>query len=145
MIVPYITLATASVLGILFVVLSAAVSGERGRSKIGLGTGAETTSALGKEHEAPRLLIAVRRHGHFAEYVPLSLILLMLLELANTDRRVLLGLAGALVLSRLMITAGLGRAAPNVLRAGGNTIQYLMIFVACIYGLVSFARSQGWV
>ncbi|HEX4860660.1 MAG TPA: MAPEG family protein [Rhizomicrobium sp.] len=145
MLVPYITLATASVLGILFVVLSAAVSSERGRSKIGLGTGAETTSALGKEHEAPRLLIAVRRHAHFAEYVPLSLILLMLLEFAGADRRVLLGLAAALIICRLMITAGLGRAAPNILRAGGSAIQYLMIFAAGIYGLAVFAQAQGWI
>ena len=145
MLVPYITLATASVLGIFFVLLSAAVSNERGRSKIGLGTGAETTSALGKEHEAPRLLIAVRRHAHFAEYIPVSLMLLMLLEFAGANRQVLLGLAAALVLSRLMITAGLGRAAPNLLRAGGNAIQYLMIFAAGIYGLVIFVRSQGWV
>jgi len=137
-----ITLATASVLGILYALLSVAVSGERGRSKIGLGTGAETSSALGKEHEAPRLLIAVRRHGHFAEYVPLSLILLMLLELANTNRDVLLGLSAALILARLMITAGMGRAAPNLLRAGGNVIQVLMILTACGFGL--FAVAANW-
>lgn len=137
-----VTLATASVLGILYVLLSIAVSGERGRSKIGLGTGAEASSALGKEHEAPRLLIAVRRHGHFAEYVPLSLILLMLLELANTNRDVLLGLAGTLVLARLMITAGMGRPAPNFLRAGGNVIQVLMILTACGFGL--FAVAANW-
>jgi uncharacterized membrane protein YecN with MAPEG domain len=137
-----VTLATASVLGILYVLLSIAVSGERGRSKVGLGTGAETSSALGKEHEAPRLLIAVRRHGHFAEYVPLSLVLLMLLELANTNRDVLLGLAGALVLARLMITAGMGRPAPNLLRAGGNVVQWLMILTACGFGL--FAVQANW-
>ncbi len=137
-----ITLATASVLGILYALLSIAVSGERGRSKIGLGTGSETSSALGKEHEAPRLLIAVRRHGHFAEYVPISLILLTLLELANTNRDVLIGLAAALILARLMITAGMGRAAPNLLRAGGNVIQVLMILTACGFGL--FAVAANW-
>ena len=136
-----ITLATASVLGILYALLSIAVSGERGRSKIGLGTG-EASSALGKEHEAPRLLIAVRRHGHFAEYVPISLILLTLLELANTNRDVLIGLAAALILARLMITAGMGRAAPNLLRAGGNVIQVLMILTACGFGL--FAVAANW-
>ncbi len=136
-----VTLATSSVLGILYVLLSIAVSGQRGRTKIGLGTGAETTSALGQEHTAPKLLIAVRRHGHFAEYVPLSLVLLMLLELANTSREVLIGLAAALVLARLMITAGMGRAAPNLLRAGGNVIQLLMILAACGFGLFAVAAS----
>ncbi len=113
MIVLPITLATAAVLGILYVLLSIAVSGQRGKTKIGLGTGTETTSALGQEHTAPKLLIAVRRHGHFAEYVPLSLILLMMLELANTNRDVLIGLAAALIVARLMITAGMAAQRPT--------------------------------
>ena len=62
-----VTLTTASILGILFIVLSAAVSAERNRSKVGFGTGAEASVALGAEHQAPRLLVAVRRHAHFAE------------------------------------------------------------------------------
>ena len=86
-----VTLVTASVLGIFYAFLSVAVSGERGRSKIGLGTGAEATAVLGQEHTASKLLIAVRRHGHFAEYVPISLILLALLELGGTGRPVLAG------------------------------------------------------
>jgi len=141
MIVLPVTLATSAILALLYVLLSIAVSGERRRSNIGLGTGAEASAALGKEHEAPRLLIAVRRHAHFAEYVPLSLILLMLLEMANTGRFVLIGLAGALVVARLMITAGIGRAAPNVLRAGGNLVQLLMILVASVYALIAAAAS----
>lgn len=130
-----VTLLTASVLGILYVFLSIAVSGERNRSKIGLGTGAEASAPLGQEHTASRLLVAVRRHGHFAEYVPLSLILLALLELAGTGRDVLSGLASALVLARLMIVFGMGRPAPNLLRAGGNVVQLLMILTACGLGL----------
>jgi uncharacterized protein len=131
-----ITLATASILGIVYVVLSAAVSAERNRSKIGFGTGAAASAALGSEHEAPRLLIAVRRHGNFAEYVPVSLILLLVLELSGAGRDWLYGLAGALILARLMIVFGMGRAAPNLFRAGGSTINWVMILTACVYGLV---------
>jgi len=134
-----ITLCTAGILGILYVLLSIAVSGERSRSKIGLGTGTEGSVALGEEHNASRLFVAVRRHGHFAEYVPLSLILMMLLELGHARRMILIGLGVALVLARIMIVFGLGRAAPNVLRAGGSTIQYLIILVASVYGLVLLA------
>jgi uncharacterized membrane protein YecN with MAPEG domain len=133
-----VTLCTASVLGIFFVLLSIAVSGERGRTKIGLGTGVEASVRLGEEHNASRLFVAVRRHGSFAEYVPISLILLMLLELRGANRQMLIGLAAALVLARIMIVFGLGRAAPNVLRAGGNSIQYFMILAASVYGLVLF-------
>src|SRR5215469_18802837 len=91
-----ITLCTASILGIIYVLLSIAVSGERGRSKIGLGTGTEGVVALGEEHNASRLFIAVRRHGGFAEYVPLSLILMTVLELGHARRMVLIGLGVAL-------------------------------------------------
>jgi hypothetical protein len=41
-----------------------------------------------------------------------------------------------------MITAGMGRPAPNVLRAGGNVIQVLMILTACGFGL--FAVAANW-
>jgi len=137
-----VTLATASVLGIFYIVLSAAVSGERSRSKIGLGTGIEATVALGSEHQASRLLIAVRRHASFAEYVPISLLLIMLLELRQAGRGWLIALAAALVLSRLMIAFGMGRAAPNFFRAGGSALQYAMIVAASIYGLVLMIGSQ---
>lgn len=136
-----VTLTTACILGIFYVTLSAAVSAERNRSKIGLGAGAEISVALGAEHHAPRLFIAVRRHGHFAEYVPLSILLIMLLEIEGAGRLWLYGLASALVLARLMVAFGMGRAAPNIFRAGGNVIQWTMILVASVYGLaVAFTR-----
>jgi uncharacterized membrane protein YecN with MAPEG domain len=131
-----VSLATASILGILYVVLSVSVSAERGRSKVGFGTGPEASVALGAEHQAPRLLVAVRSHGHFAEYVPISLLLIALLELSGASRDWLYGLAGALVLARLMIAFGMGRAAPNFFRAGGNVVQWVMILTASVYGLV---------
>jgi uncharacterized membrane protein YecN with MAPEG domain len=131
-----VTLATASILGVLYIVLSLAVSLERNRSKVGFGTGAESSVALGTEHKAPRLMIAVRRHGNFQEYVPISILLLLLLELSGAYRDWLYGLAGALILSRLMIAFGMGRAAPNPFRAGGITINWVMILAASIYGLV---------
>jgi uncharacterized membrane protein YecN with MAPEG domain len=131
-----VTLVTACVLGIFYVGLSVAVSGERGRSKIGLGSGMEASVALGAEHQAPRLLVAVRRHGHFAEYVPLSILLIMLLEIEGASRLWLCVLAALLVVSRAMIAFGMGRSAPNVFRAGGNVVQLGMIVAASLWGLV---------
>ena len=136
-----VTLTTACVLGIFYVALSAAVSAERNRSKVGLGSGTEVSVALGAEHQAPRLFIAVRRHANFAEYVPLSILLIMLLEIEGAGRLWLYGLASALVLARLMIAFGMGKAAPNVFRAGGHVVQWTMILVASIYGLaLAFVR-----
>lgn len=131
-----ITLTTAALLGIFYVALSMAVSFERTRSKVGLGSGSEISVALGAEHQAPPLFVAVRRHGHFSEYVPLSIVLIMLLELNGADRNWLLGLAVALIVSRVMIASGMGRAAPNLLRAGGNVVQWAMIVTASAYALV---------
>jgi uncharacterized membrane protein YecN with MAPEG domain len=131
-----ITLTTASLLGLLFIALSLAVSLERNRSKVGFGTGQETSAPLGDENKAPRLLVAVRRHGNFAEYVPISLVLLGLLELAQGDHLALQTMAGVLILARLMIAFGMGRAAPNLFRAGGSVLQWLMITAASVYGLV---------
>ena len=86
-------------------------------------------------YTASPLLVAIRSHGHFAEYVPISLILLALLELGGADRRALIGLAAALVIARIMVPFGMGRAAPNPFRAGGSLIQWLMILAASAYGL----------
>ena len=130
-----ITLVTAALLGLIYVWLSVQVTIARNRSKVGLGSGAETSAALGQEHTASPLLVAIRSHGHFAEYVPISLILLALLELGGADRRALIGLAAALVIARIMVPLGMGRAAPNPFRAGGSLIQWLMILAASAYGL----------
>ena len=129
-----ITLVTTAALGVIFVGLSLAVSVARARSHVGLGSGPESSVEFGQEQTASRLLVAIRNHGHFAEYVPISLILLGLLELAGADRPVLLGLAGALVVSRLMVPLGMGRPAPNPFRAGGTLLQWLMIVAASTYG-----------
>ena len=83
-----ITLGTAALLGVLYVGLSVAVTASRVRSQTGLGMGAEAAD----DPPSP-LLIAVRRHAHFAEYVPYSLILIGLLESWGLGQGALLVLA----------------------------------------------------
>ena len=78
--------------------------------------------AIGEEYKAPPLLVAIRRHGQFAEYVPISILLLLLLELNHANAVALAGLAGVLVLSRLCMALGLGRTTPNPLRTAGNLL-----------------------
>jgi len=130
-----VTLVTVCVLGVTYAALSIAVGVERGRSKISLGLG-DASIAIGDEHKASALLIAVRRHGQFAEYVPISILLVLLLELNHANRAALIGLAAALVLSRICMTLGLGRSAPNPLRTAGNLLQWSMIAVSSALGLV---------
>ena len=60
----------AAILGLLFVVLSVRTLRLRRNLKIALGDG-----------EQPILMRAIRVHSNFAEYVPISLLLLFFLEL----------------------------------------------------------------
>jgi uncharacterized membrane protein YecN with MAPEG domain len=131
-----ITLATACVLGIAYAGLSLAVGRRRGQANISLGLGSDGGVAIGEEYKAPPLLIAIRRHGQFAEYVPISIILLFLLELNRANAIALAGLAGVLMLSRLCMALGLGRTTPNPLRTAGNLLQWGMILSASVFGLM---------
>jgi uncharacterized membrane protein YecN with MAPEG domain len=131
-----VTLTTACVLGIAYAGLSLAVGRRRGQANVSLGLGSDVGVAIGEEYKAPPLLIAIRRHGQFAEYVPISIILLFLLELNHANAFAVAGLAGALVLSRLCMALGLGRTTPSPLRTAGNLLQWGMILAASLFGLV---------
>ena len=130
-----IALSTASVLAIGYAYLSVAVGRQRGLANISLGLGPEASVAIGQEHTASSLLIAIRRHAQFAEYVPISIILLLLLEINHANGVALVALAAMLTVSRLAMAVGLGRNTPNPLRTAGNLLQWGMIVASSIYGL----------
>ena len=64
----------AALLGILYCVLSLNVVRARRAARTGLGDGGDAT-----------LSRRIRAHGNFAEYVPLSLILILLVEESGAD------------------------------------------------------------
>ena len=68
----HITLIYAGLLGLLFLLLSFWVVKRRAQFRVMIGEG-----------EAPEMLAAIRAHGNFAEYVPLTLLLMALCELAG--------------------------------------------------------------
>jgi uncharacterized membrane protein YecN with MAPEG domain len=92
--------------------------------------------AIGQEHNATPLHLAIRRHGQFAEYVPISVLLILILEFNHANRWALIGLAGLLVLSRLCMALGIGKSTPSPLRTAGNLLQWGMIAAASAFGLV---------
>jgi uncharacterized protein len=57
----------------------------------------------------PALQRAVRAHGNFAEFVPLALLLLLLLELAGAPALVCHGYGGLLVLARVLHAFGVSQ------------------------------------
>lgn len=129
-----VTLATTSVLAIAYAFLSVAVGRQRGAANVSLGLGSESV-AIGQEHTASSLLVAIRRHAQFAEYVPISILLLLVLEISHANRIALMVMAAMLMASRLAMALGLGRSTPNPLRTAGNLLQWGMIMASAIYGL----------
>lgn len=87
-----ITLLYGGLLALVFLALSARVVQGRGTGGVSLGDGGQ-----------PELLRRIRGHANFAEYVPLQLLLLGLLELsAALPAWSLHALGAALLLSRLL-------------------------------------------
>lgn len=93
----------AALLSLLFCGLSARVLLLRKKLRATLG-----------DAQDPRLARAVRVHGHFAEYVPLALLLMLLLELGGTSAVVLHSYGTLLLLSRLMHAWGVSALEENL-------------------------------
>ena len=68
---PVITALYAGILGFLMIGLAVAVGRVRGSSKISIGDGGDVD-----------VIVAMRRHANFVEFVPLTLLLIALLELS---------------------------------------------------------------
>lgn len=111
-----ITLTIAGACGLLALWLAARVTQLRMRHNISLGD-AGNDALLGR----------MRAHANFAEYAPLFLILLALLELAHGAVS-WLWIAGAVfVLARVAHLLGMDRPAPNALRIAGTMLTWLSL------------------
>jgi uncharacterized membrane protein YecN with MAPEG domain len=88
----------AALLGLLFVFLSIRTILLRRRLKIGIGTG-----------DNPSLLRAVRVHANFAEYIPMALLLLLMIELQGSYSGIVHVLGMLLVLGRISHSWGVSR------------------------------------
>jgi len=86
-----ITATTASLLTFVYVFLAFKVIALRRTEKIALGDGG-----------VQKLQAAIRAHGNFSEYVPLSLVLMALLELDHFASTALMVVSLALVLGRVL-------------------------------------------
>ncbi|WP_282077689.1 MAPEG family protein [Epibacterium ulvae] len=121
----------AGLTALLFVVLSIKVIKLRGRAKVYMGNGQPG------EHEP--LERSVRVQGNCAEYAPLGLILLALVELQSTPGFVVHILGALLFLGRIAHAVGMG-STPQIaqLRVGGMVMTFLMISL-CGLGLIAHA------
>ncbi len=118
----------ASLLALLFVGLSFNVIKRRFSEKVGLGDGG-----------SPTLIKAIRVHGNFAEYIPIGLILMALLE-ANGGSTMWLHVAGnGLFIGRVMHALGLTKShKTSIPRALGTILTYLVIVGLSVANLMIF-------
>jgi uncharacterized protein len=127
-----ITLATAALLSLLFIILVVRIIQARLESKISIGDGSgDAQSDAGKA-----LLVAVRCHGNLIEYAPLSLLLLGLLELAGGNALILYCLSGMLLASRALHPIGMYRPAPNLFRIAGTFLGLSMLAASALYAFI---------
>ena len=126
------TTITAALLGLIYLALSYRVSQVRLSDKVSMGDGGNET-----------LIARMRAHANFAEYVPLILILMALIELARgAGAGFWLWLAGAaIVIGRLLHAWGMALPAPNKPRIGGTLLTWTTLALLSLWAFVLAATT----
>ncbi len=119
-----VTLATAGALSLIYMVLMLRIVRMRFKHGVSLGDGGN--SELQKR---------IRAHANFAEYVPLLLILMALLELGGFSKTILMWSGVALVVLRIAHVIGIHRTAPNPFRVVGTVGTFTLIILLSAIGL----------
>jgi hypothetical protein len=123
-----VTALYAALLSVVYVGLALRVVRLRTRLRISLGDGGDR-----------RLARAVRVHAHFAEYVPLALLLMLLLELDGTPAAVLHGYGLLLLIARIVHAAGVS--------AVSEDLRWRAVGMVCTFTLLTGAAAAliaGW-
>jgi uncharacterized membrane protein YecN with MAPEG domain len=119
-----VTLITACILALIKLVLAFRVGQARFKYRVAIGDGGH-----------PDMLARIRTHANFAEYVPLILILMGLLEISSVNRIGLMVMGVLVIIFRIMHAIGMPRQAPNIFRTTGAGGTALVLAVAAIWGL----------
>ncbi len=120
-----VTLCTAGLCGLLYLVLSIRVVQVRARSRVLIGDGGDVD-----------LLQRIRAHANFAEYVPICLILIAAIELSyENPPRILWVAGGALLAVRISHAVGMGRSDANAWRAIGALGTWLVMGCLSVWAI----------
>ena len=125
---PEVTALYAGILGLMAMALSSMVGTRRGKTGISIGDGGDA-----------EMLLAVRRHANFIEYVPLILILVGLLEVNGISATAVHAMLGALVFFRIAHAQGLkADTMQGIGRLIGAMGTAIVLVVASIWNIVLF-------
>lgn len=119
-----ITLITASVLTLMLIWLSVRVIGGRVKGDVLIGDG-----------NGQDLLFRIRSQGNFAEYAPLFVIVLGLVEFSGGHRLALMTVAAVFIVARFLHVFGMGPDAKLVLRQAGMLGTFFCLLAVSLYGL----------
>lgn len=125
-----VTMVTAAVFGLMLVVLGGYVI--RGRFMHLMAHGDQGNADM---------LIRMRTQANFVEYVPLTLILLALLESSGADQRVLAIGAAIFVLLRISHAFGMRQKQPALLRRVGAMGTFLILIASSVWALAIAAAA----
>ena len=124
-----ITAAYASFLTLLYVYLSIRIISIRRGKKISLGTGADK-----------QLERAIRVHSNFSEYVPLSLLLILMLELQSVNYIIVIFLGFLLLVGRCIHAYGVSQQQEDFrLRVYGMILTFMTLIFSSVINLGYFA------
>ena len=119
----------AGILGLEAVVLAMGSGFIRAKTGVSLGDGAGRSD---------QQLIAFRRHGNFAEWVPLALILLAVLEINGAPTAAIHALGIGLVVARVAHPLGLKVDDPGgALRTVGAAGTALVVLIAAVWAITT--------
>ena len=128
-----VTPAYAAVLALIFVGLSVRTLRLRRRLRVAIGDGSDATLAR-----------AMRVHANFAEYVPIALMLIYLLEAASGPRLLIHALCLALTAGRISHAYGVSQVREDYrFRVAGMALTFIALVAAALgllYGYIAPAR-----
>ncbi|HIF93479.1 MAG: MAPEG family protein [Myxococcales bacterium] len=125
---PAITAFYAGLLGLLSIAIAVAVGRVRGKANVSVGDGSNL-----------EVIAAMRRHANFVEFVPMTLILIALLELNGVGNAAIHGLGSVLLVARLSHAFGYrADESRNAFRAIGAAGSTLALLVASVWSIIIF-------
>jgi uncharacterized protein len=118
----------AALLAILFFVLSARTGNLRRRLKIAVGDAGNI-----------KLLRAMRVHANFAEYVPICLLLVLMVEMQGASNWVVHTLGASLLIGRIFHAYGVSQVRENLMfRVIGMALTVTTLLWSAVYLLYVF-------